>query len=93
MQTIGLGAVPICWSFSRDADARGSRVARVGDRLGLGGLLLIGGWLREEVVEAAGEVALQGAQRAFAGFAFGFLASEVLLGRRVVLGAGDRDDV
>jgi hypothetical protein len=56
-------------------------------------LLLIGGWLREEVVEAACEVALEGAQRAVAGFAFGLLAGEVLVGRGVALGAGDRDDV
>jgi hypothetical protein len=57
------------------------------------GLGLVGGWFGEEVVEAAGEVALEGAQRAFGGLALGFFAGEVLLGRRVVLGAGDRDDV
>jgi len=38
-------------------------------------------------------VPLQRAQRAFGCLAFGFLSREVLLGRRVTLGAGDRDDV
>ena len=94
MQTIGLGAVPICCDLSHGARALGDRGRlALGDRLGLGGLLLVDGWLGEEVVEAAGEVALEAAQRAFLGFAFGLLASEVLLGRRVVSGAGDRDDV
>ena len=65
----------------------------LGDRPAVGGLLAVGGWVCEEVVEAAGEVALEAAERALAGLAFGFFASEVLLGRWVVLGAGDRDDV
>ena len=65
----------------------------LGDRLAVGGLLLVGGWLGEEAVEAAREVALEGAQRSLLGLAFGFLAREVLLGRGVALGASDRDDV
>ena len=44
-------------------------------------------------MDAAGEVALEAAQRTFLRLAFGFLASEVLLGGRVVLGAGNGDDV
>jgi hypothetical protein len=44
-------------------------------------------------VEVAGEVALEAAQRALGGLALGLLAREVLLGGRVVLGAGDGDDV
>jgi hypothetical protein len=56
-------------------------------------LPLVGGWLGEEVVEAAREVALEAPQRALLRLAFGLLASEILLGRGVALGAGDRDDV
>lgn len=74
-----------CW--------RGGSWTWPGDRLAVGGLLAVGGRVCEEVVEAAGEVALEAAQRALGGVAFGFFASEVLLGRRVALGAGDRDDV
>ena len=44
-------------------------------------------------MDASGEVALEAAQRALLGLALGFFAGEVLLGGRVVLGAGDRDDV
>jgi hypothetical protein len=44
-------------------------------------------------VEASGEVALEAAQRALGGLAFGFFAFQVGLGGRVVAGAGDRDDV
>src|SRR5947209_16568381 len=58
-----------------------------------GGPLLIGRRLREQTVEAAREVALEGPQRAFRSLALGFLAVEVLLCSRVVLGTGDRDDV
>jgi hypothetical protein len=71
------------------------------DRLGLdwlggalGGCLL--GFERrlgEQSPEAAREVAFETPQRALPGFALGLLASEVLLGGRVVLGAGDRDRV
>ena len=76
-------------------------VGAFGDRpqLGLegwftvGGLRLIGGRLGEEVVEAAREVALEGADRALCGLAFCFFALQVGLGRRIALGAGDRDDV
>jgi hypothetical protein len=62
-------------------------------RPAVGGLLAVGGRVCEEVVEATGEVALEAAQRALGGLAFSFFASEVLLGRWVALGAGDRDDV
>src|SRR5215203_501907 len=48
---------------------------------------------REQVVEAACEVALEAAERSLFGFAFGFLARQVSLGGRVVAGAGDGDDV
>ncbi len=71
----------------------------LGDRgqLGLGGqlsgLLLVGWWLGEEVVEASGEGAFEAAQRALGGFALGLFAGEVLLGGGVVAGAGDRGDV
>jgi hypothetical protein len=44
-------------------------------------------------VEAAGEVALEAAQRALAGLTLGLLAREVLLGGGVAVGAGDGDDV
>jgi hypothetical protein len=57
-------------------------------RLVVRGLLLVGGWFGEQLVEAAGEVALEGAQRALGGLAFGFLAREVLLGGWVALGSG-----
>jgi hypothetical protein len=49
--------------------------------------------LGKEAVEAASEVSLQRSQRALGGLALGFFASEVLLGGRVALRAGDRDDV
>ena len=62
-------------------------------RLAVRGLLLVGRRFGEEPVEAAGEVALEAAQRALGGLAFGFFAGEVFLGGGVVLGAGDRDDV
>ena len=65
----------------------------LGDRLIVGGLLLVDGRLCEEAVEVACEVALEAAQRALLRLAFGFLAGEVFLGRRVALGASDRDDV
>ncbi len=80
---------------SRLPDNLPLRARTLGDRwqLGLGGLLLVGRWLSEQLVEAAREVALQAPQRAFAGLACSFLASEVLLGRRVALRAGDRDHV
>jgi hypothetical protein len=55
------------------------------DRLGLGRLPLVGGWFDEEVVEAACEVSLEGAQRAFAGFAF--REAVVLVTRRRVASA------
>jgi hypothetical protein len=45
------------------------------------------------MVKVAGEVAFEAAQRALLGLAFGFFASEVGLGRGVIAGAGDRDDV
>ena len=44
-------------------------------------------------MKPSGEVALEAAQRALPGLAVGFFASEVLLGRWVALGAGDRDRV
>ena len=44
-------------------------------------------------MEAAGEVALEAAERSLVGLAFGFLALEVGLGGWVVAGAGDGDDV
>jgi len=50
-------------------------------------------WQGEELIEAAGELALEAAQRAFRRLAFGLLAGEVLLGGGVVLGAGHGDDV
>ena len=56
-------------------------------------MLQVGWWFGEEVVEASGEGAFEGAQPALGGFAFGLLAGEVLLGGGVVAGAGDRDDV
>ena len=94
MQTIGLGAVLIC-STSRCGRGRSGIAGGSGSVVGLPLAVcwLVGGWFGEEVVEAAGEVALEAAQRALGGLAFGFFASEVLLGRRVALGAGDRDDV
>ena len=58
------------------------------DRLGVGCLLLVGGRFGEEPVEAAGEVALEAAQRALLGLALGFFAGEVLLGGGVVVGRG-----
>ena len=65
----------------------------LGDRLTGGGLLLVDGRLCEKAVEVAGEVALEAAQRALLRLAFGLLAGEVLLGRRVPLGASDGNDV
>jgi hypothetical protein len=56
-------------------------------------LLLVGGWFGKEVIEAAREVALEGAQRSLLRLALGFLAREILLGGGVTLGASDRDDV
>ena len=50
-------------------------------------------WQGEELIEAAGELAFEAAQRAFGRLAFGFLAGEVLAGGGVVLGAGHGDDV
>ena len=44
-------------------------------------------------MEASGEVALEAAQRALLGLAFGPLARQVGLRGRVVAGAGDGDDV
>ena len=44
-------------------------------------------------MEAAGEVTLEAAQRAFRRVAFGLFAGEVLAGGGVVLGAGHGDDV
>ena len=44
-------------------------------------------------MKAAGEVALERAQRALLRLALGLFAREVLLGSRIVLRAGDRDDV
>jgi hypothetical protein len=61
--------------------------------VGLGGVLVVVCWLHEQLVEVAREVALEAAQRALSGFAFGLFAPEVMLGLRVVLGAGDGDDV
>ena len=62
----------------------------------LGRVVIVGGcewWLGEEVMEAAGEVALEAAQRVFGRLAFGFFADQVVPGGRVVFGAGHGDDV
>jgi hypothetical protein len=50
-------------------------------------------WEGEQVVKPAGEVSLEAAECSFLGLALGLLAFEVGLGGRVVVGAGDRDDV
>ena len=44
-------------------------------------------------MEAAREVAFEAAERSLPGLALGLLAGQVGLGGRVVLGAGDGDDV
>ena len=44
-------------------------------------------------MEASGEVAFEASQRALLRLALGLLAREVLLGRGVVLGASEGDDV
>ena len=94
MQIIGEGRCADLLDSSLLAGSHGDRGQfGVGDRLAVGGLLAVDGRLCEEAVEAAGEVALEAAQRAFGGLAFGFFAGEVLLGGGVALGASDRDDV
>jgi hypothetical protein len=65
----------------------------LGDRVTVGGLLLVDGRLCEETVEAAREVALEAAQRTLDGLASASLRARYCLGRRVALGANDRDDV
>jgi hypothetical protein len=69
------------------------RRLRLDGWLAVAGWLLVGGRLCEQLVEAAGEVALEGAQRAFGGLALGLLARQILPGGRVALGAGDGNDV
>src|ERR687895_2811596 len=86
MQGIGVGALAVI--------VVASRCGRAGDLIGpalvgLGGLRGQG----EQVVEAPGEVSLEAAERPLPGLALGFLAREVGLGRGVVAGAGDGDDV
>ena len=66
---------------------------RLDDRVAVCGWLLVGGWLGEQLVEVAGEVALEVVQRALGGLPVCFFAREVGLGGGVVLGACDRDDV
>jgi hypothetical protein len=51
------------------------------------------GWEGERVVKAAREVPLEAAECSLLGLAFGLLAFEVRLRGRVVVGAGDGDDV
>ena len=72
MQAIGEGAVVVC-SIARFGRGR-SGIAR-GSRLAVGLSSAVCGWLAdglgEELVEAAGGVSLEGAQRAFGGLAFG----------------------
>ena len=46
----------------------------LGGRFAVSGLRLVVGRVCEELVEVAGEVALEGADRAFGGLAFGFFA-------------------
>lgn len=60
MQAIGLGAVLIRSTsrFGRGRSWDRGQLA-VGDRLGLGGVLLVGGRVGEEMVEAASQVSLQ----------------------------------
>src|SRR5450755_4013590 len=66
---------------------------------GFGGVLCGGGLLGfdrrlgEQAPGAAGEVALEAAQRSLVGLALGLFACEVFLRGGVVLGAGDRDRV
>src|SRR5450755_4729121 len=57
------------------------------------GVLWVDGWGREDAVKAYGEVGVEAAQRALLGFALALFASEVLLGRGIVVRARDRDDV
>src|SRR5450755_2807773 len=57
------------------------------------GVLWVDGWEGEDAVKASGEVAFEAAQRALFGFALALFAREVLLGRWIVVRAGDRDDV
>ena len=94
MQAIGKGAVSICW-ISRCGRGRSGIAGSCCSLAGSSalGVRLVGSWLGEELVEAAREVALEAAERAFLGFPVGLFAGEVLAGRGVVLGAGDRDDV
>jgi hypothetical protein len=51
------------------------------------------GWEGEQVVEAARQVPLEAAERSLLGLALGLLAREVGSVVRVVVGAGDGDDV
>ena len=78
------------------AGRSGTRALALGDRLGLGGLLLVGRRLGEGGrLEAPREVALEAANALlFCSWPLGLFASEVgaLVGG-VVLGAGDGDDV
>ena len=61
--------------------------------LACAGLLGFQRRLGEQTPEAACEVALEAAQCALPGLAFGFLAREVFLSGGVVVGAGDSDRV
>ena len=51
------------------------------------------GWERQELVELSGEVSFEASQCALGGLSLGCFTREVLLGGRVVAGAGERDDV
>ena len=96
MQTIGTAAVTSCTS-PREA-GRSAIVCRSGSTVSAVSFPFVclrgfERWLGEQPPEAAGEEALQTAQRALVGLAVGFFAGEVSLGVGVVAGAGDRDRV
>lgn len=79
------------WGGGRSGIVIGSAGSR-GCR-GCGGVLGFERCLGQQTPEAACEVALEAAKRAFAGLALGLLAGQVLAGGGVALGAGDRDRV
>jgi hypothetical protein len=95
MQAVGLGVAVVIGTASRCGRGRSGSAGGSGSAVGspLAACGLVGGRLCEELVEAAGEVALEGAERAFGGLAFGFFARQVGLRRRVALGSGGCDDV
>src|SRR5450755_2957085 len=88
-RTRRLGSGSSCWSLL-------CRLAPTRDRPAVlcgGGLLGFDRRLGEQAPEAAGEVALEAAQRSLVGLALGLFAREIFLRGGVVLGAGDRDRV